>query len=230
MKRRLLIITLLIVGLGLITFPYTVRYYHDIKNKSSYEQLREASKGLTEKEATVLTTKITDCNNKLRQNQGELTDPFSSNKENLDRMKTCLGMNQEDVFAILEIPVLNLVVPIYLSATEEFLSKGIGLVEGSSLPIGGESTHTVLAGHRGLWTQQMLMYADKIQEGHYFYVHTMIETLEYKVYSTEVVYPDETNSLEVVEGKDLATLITCHPFPTDEQRLLIHGERVAPSH
>lgn len=226
MKRKILILALLVIGIGLIAFPYSVRYYHEIKNKSSYDQLVEASKGLTEKEAEALQTKITECNNKLKTNQGELMDPFSSNKENLDQMKTCLGMNQEDVFAILEIPVLNLVVPIYLSATEEFLSKGIGLVEGSSLPIGGDSTHTVLAGHRGLWTQQMLMYADKIQEGHYFYIHTMIETLEYRVYSTEVVYPDETNSLEVEEGKDLATLITCHPFPTDEQRLLIHGERV----
>lgn len=92
--------------------------------------------------------------------------------------------------------------------------------------IGGNSTHTVLAGHRGLWTQEMLMHADKIQTGNFFYIHTLIETLEYKVYDKQVIYPEDTGALEVQEGKDLATIITCHPFGSNAKRLLIHGERV----
>src|SRR5690625_5736360 len=89
-------------------------------------------------------------------------------------------------------------------------------VEGSALPLGGESTHTVLAGHRGMGTKAMFRNIDQLNDGDLFYIHTMNETLTYEVYRQKVIYPNQTDDLEIVENKDLATLLTCHPYRSEE--------------
>lgn len=216
----------LITGVFLMVFPHVIRYYHHYKNERSFHEFMVSSDSLSENEVDEMLDRVKKCNEKIMKDSPTFMDPFDSNQENVKKMKECLGIESDEMFAVLEIPKLDLVAPIYLDATDEALDKGIGLVEGSSLPIGGESTHTVLAGHRGLWTQEMLMYVDRVGVGENFYIHTMSETLSYKVYDQSIIYPDETEILEVQPGKDLATLITCHPLGANYQRLLIHGERL----
>ena len=215
----------LIIGVFLLVFPHVVRYYHHFKNEKSFHEFMISNDALSDEEVNEMMDRVKQCNAKIMKDSSSFMDPFDSNQENVKKMKDCLGINSNEMFAVLEIPKLDLVAPIYLDATDVALDKGIGLVEGSSLPIGGEGTHTVLAGHRGLWTQEMLMYVDRVGVGEYFYIHTMSETLSYKVYDQSIIYPDETEILEIQPGKDLATLITCHPLGANTQRLLIHGER-----
>jgi len=225
-KRWLLILLLLFIGVGLITFPKTVRVYYDLKNKRSYETYKKSVNHMNTEVAKEKTNKIKHCYEKSIKSEEGITDPFNSNKESMTKLTSCLEMGKNDVFSMLEIPKLGLIVPIYLNTSDDALNNGVGLVEGSSLPIGGLSTHTVLAGHRGLWTQEMLRYVDRLDNGDVFYIHTLEETLTYRVFTKTIIYPYETEVLDVEQGKDLATLITCHPFPTDLQRLLIRGERV----
>lgn len=225
-KRWILIALFLFIGLGLITFPKTVRVYYDLKNKRSYESYKQSVNDMGEETAKIKTEKIKHCYDETIQNDEGITDPFNSNKETANRMASCLEMETNDMFSMLEIPKLGLVVPIFLNSSNEALNHGVGLVEGSSLPVGGISTHSVLAGHRGLWTQEMLRHVDKLNNGDVFYVHTLEETLTYEVFAKTIIDPHDTDILEIEEGKDLTTLITCHPFPTDLQRLLIRGERI----
>lgn len=225
-KRWILIFLFLCIGLGLITFPKTVRVYYDLKNKRSYETYKKQVSHMENEVAKEKTDRIKHCYDETLDNEEGITDPFNSNKESVDQMATCLDMGENDMFSMLEIPKLGLVVPIFLNSSNEALNNGVGLVEGSSLPIGGDNTHSVLAGHRGLWTQEMLRYVDRLNNGDVFYIHTLEETLTYQVFAKTIIYPYETDILEIEKGKDLATLITCHPFPTDLQRLLIRGERV----
>src|SRR5690606_36446380 len=102
---------------------------------------------------------------------------------------------------------------------------GIGQVEGSSLPIGGESTHTVLAGHRGMGTKAMFRNLDVLRPGDTFFIYTLEGRLEYHVYDVEVILPHETENLQINEGKDLASLITYQLYRVNSHRLVVHGER-----
>lgn len=117
-------------------------------------------------------------------------------------------------------------IPVYLGTSEEELSKGIGHIEGSSLPIGGMNTHTVLAGHRGMGTKAMFRNLDALESGDAFYIFTMNEKLKYVVNDIRVILPHETQGLHVIEGEDLASLITCHPYRSNSHRLVVQGKRI----
>ena len=116
--------------------------------------------------------------------------------------------------------------PIYQGTTEEVLSRGIGQLNETSLPVGGENTHTVLTGHRGLPSALMFTHLDKIEKKDIFYIHTLDKVLAYQVDQIKVVLPNETEDLLVVQGQDYATLITCTPYGVNTHRLLVRGHRV----
>lgn len=130
------------------------------------------------------------------------------------------------MFSAIEIPKLELMIPIYLGSSDEILNRGVGQVEGSSLPLGGNSTHSVLVAHRGMGTKAMFRNVDELHEGDIFLIHGNTGTLKYQLTAQRVIYPHETASLEIEEDKDLATLLTCHPYRYNYQRLLIHAEQV----
>lgn len=130
------------------------------------------------------------------------------------------------VMGTVEIPVIDVNLPIYHYSTDESLQKGCGHIFGSSLPVGGESTHAVITAHRGMPTAKMFSDLDQLRTGDVFLVHVLDETLAYEVDSIEVVKPDETRSLAIEEGKDRVTLVTCTPYGVNTDRLLVHGQRV----
>lgn len=167
-----------------------------------------------------------ECNHEIFNDTEGFRDPFEREESEFEKFQECFDLFDGEMFAAIEIPTLDLVIPIYLGATNDILRKGIGQVEGSSLPVGGMNTHTVLAGHRGMSTKEMFRELDQLHPGDEFYIHTLEETLIYEVYEQKVIYPEETQHLEIEEGSDLATLLTCHPYRHNYQRLLIMGERV----
>jgi len=240
MKNNKGIIILFVLGLMILIYPHAAQVINNYLQKSEVKKFNEFVEGLTDEEIDEIMERASICNEEIYYNTDGFRDPFGDNQEKLTAFNECLGIvkngdnelgngfnfsNDDDVFSAIEIPKLKLVIPIYLGSSEDKLRKGIGQVEGSSLPLGGESTHTVLAGHRGMGTKAMFRNIDQLNDGDLFYIHTMNETLTYEVYRQKVIYPNQTDDLEIVENKDLATLLTCHPYRHNYQRLLIQAER-----
>ena len=124
------------------------------------------------------------------------------------------------------IPKIDVNLPIYEGTSDDVLLKGVGHLEGSSYPLGGESTHSVLTGHRGLAEAVLFTDLDKLQEGDKFYLHIMAEVLAYQVDQVKVVLPEETDDLTIVQGQDYCTLVTCTPYAINTHRMLVRGTRV----
>lgn len=139
--------------------------------------------------------------------------------------ETLLQVGSSEVIGYLEIPAIDVSLPIYHGTGEAALMAGAGHFAGSSLPIGGESTHAVLTGHRGLPSAKLFTDLDDLVEGDLFTITVLGETLAYEVISIKVVEPDDLSDLQIVEGKDLVTLVTCTPYGVNTHRLLVTGER-----
>lgn len=134
-------------------------------------------------------------------------------------------IKKDDVIGYLTIPVIDVNLPIYYGTSDEVLAKGVGYIEETSFPLGGESTHCVLTGHRGLPSAELFTNMDKVSEGDLFYLHILDEVLAYEVDQIKVVDPDNTDDLQIVEGEDYVTLVTCTPYSINSHRLLVRGHR-----
>lgn len=140
--------------------------------------------------------------------------------------ESLLGSSQDGMMGYLEIPCIDVTEGIYHYTTGEVLSRGIGHIHGSSLPVGGENSHAVLTGHRGLPSQKFLSDLDKVKIGDTFYIHVLGRTLAYKVCQIDTVLPSEVEALKIESGRDLVTLVTCTPYGVNTHRLLVTGERI----
>ena len=139
---------------------------------------------------------------------------------------TLLNPMGDYVMGYIEIPKIDLRLPIYHGVGTEALEKGAGHIEGTSLPIGGPGTHAVLSGHRGLPGRKLFTDLDLIKEGDQFYLQVLNETLAYEVDQILTVMPHESEALDIVPGEDLVTLVTCTPYGVNSHRLLIRGHRI----
>lgn len=131
----------------------------------------------------------------------------------------------DTAFAYLVIPTIDLTMPIYHGTDEAALSAGVGHLEQTGLPVGGESTHAALSAHSGMSGMRAFDEIDQLREGDVFGVKVLGDLYCYRVFSTEVVLPEEVSSLEIQQGRDLCTLITCTPYGVNDHRLLVHAER-----
>ena len=154
-----------------------------------------------------------------------LEDARAYNQEMLGNIDLIDPFSQEDV-GYIRIPKINVELPIYHGTSEAVLQAGVGHFWGTSLPVGGESTHTVLTGHRGLPTKTLFTNMDKLEVGDIFYIKVLDETLAYQIDQILTVLPEETDGLSIEPGKDYATLVTCTPFAINTHRLLVRGERI----
>ena len=137
-----------------------------------------------------------------------------------------LNLNGDGMMGYVEIPKIDVKVPVFHTTEEEVLQKAAGHLEGSSLPVGGSSTHAVISAHRGLPSATLFTDLDKLEEGDHFLLRILDDILCYKVDKISVVEPTETDGLAVEEGQDLVTLLTCTPYGVNSQRLLVRGHRV----
>ncbi len=137
-----------------------------------------------------------------------------------------LNPTGSEIMGYIEIPKINVDLPIYHGTSEKVLEEGVGHLIGSSLPVGGEGTHTVLTGHSGVAEQKLFSDIDQLTAGDVFYIKVLGETMAYEVVEVNTVLPHETELLELIHGEDLATLITCTPFGVNSHRLLVRGSRI----
>ena len=131
----------------------------------------------------------------------------------------------DGIMGYVEIPSINVRLPIYHGESEDMLTKGAAHLEHTSFPIGGENTHACISAHCGYPTQKFFDDIDELKNGDEIYIYVLDRTLKYTVTGTDVVEPDDSSKLEVVQGKDLLTLVTCTPYGVNSHRLLVHAER-----
>ncbi|AWE41459.1 hypothetical protein DDD63_00285 [Actinobaculum sp. 313] len=164
----------------------------------------------------------------LEANSNVPTGSGSSENESLD-YNSMLRANSTGLMARLRISAIDLDLPVYHGTSDQTLLKGVGHLEGTSLPVGGESTRSVLTGHRGLAQATMFTNLDRLKVGDTFTIEIFDEVLTYRIYDKKVVEPTETEALRVEEGRDLVTLVTCTPLGINTHRILVTGERVYPT-
>ena len=221
-KKKIKIFGYILILFGLITlaFPFSKRIYSNIENKYKIEKIIKAQK--EDEKFDQIEEKAKEYNEIVKNSDISMVDPFAG--ENLGSVN--ILNNQDDIFAYLVIPKININLPIYLDASYEHMATGVGQVSGTSIPIGGESTRSVLAGHRGWWTDVFLLYVNDLVEGDKFYIKRGEKTLTYEVFSKEVISPYDWEKLKVIDKEDIVTLMTCTPYPLSTYRLLVNAKRL----
>ena len=233
MKKKastILFVMIFLAGLSLLLYPFVANEWNNYRQKrliSTYEsQVSELeAEGAIDYEAE---WKRAEAYNKALL-PSILPDSFaiaSAADEPDKEYMSCLNITDDGMMGIVEIPKINIKLPIYHTTDEDVLSKAAGHLEGSSLPIGGKNSHAVISAHRGLPSAALFTDLDKLKEGDHFLIHVLDDTLCYEVDQISVVEPEETNSLAVEDGEDLVTLLTCTPYGVNSHRLLVRGHRV----
>ena len=195
--------------------------YRDMQLITEYHQ---KAVQIDTKEYDELMKKASDYNKYLvTQNRNIVTDAEYDPDAYYETLLNFMG---NGIMGYVEIPKIGLTEPIYHYSTEVSLGIGIGHIHGSSLPTGGETTHTVLTGHRGLPNQKFFSDLDKVNIGDKFYMHILNKILAYEVYKIKVIEPTDVDELMIEDGEDLATLVTCEPYGVNTHRLLVMGKRV----
>ncbi len=226
---KLMIGIIFLAGLSLLLYPFVANQWNNYRQKqliSSYEQTvsqKEASNGI---DYDAELKKAEAYNEALL--PSILPDSFAiadASEEDQAYMNT-LNIAGDEMMGIVEIPKIDIKLPIYHTTEEDVLKQAAGHLEGSSLPIGGKSTHAVISAHRGLPSASLFTDLDQLKKGDHFLIHVLNKTLCYEVDKISVVKPEETSALAVEEGEDLVTLLTCTPYGVNTERLLVRGHRV----
>ncbi len=159
--------------------------------------------------------------------QESVPDAFSVRDGQTDATyESLLNLNGDGMMGYVEVPVIGQSIPIYHYTTEDSLEKGAGHLFGSSLPVGGESTHCIISAHRGLPSAKLFTDLNLVETGDVFYLHVLGQTLAYEADLIQTVLPEETSSLAITEGEDYVTLITCTPYAVNTHRILVRGHRI----
>ena len=216
-----ILIIVFLVGLSLLLYPSLSDYWNSFRQSRAIASYVESVSHLDNQEYQVLLEEARAYNASL---VGDKTR-FSPTEEELAEYLPLLGSTGAAV-GYVEIPAIKLTLPIYLGTSETVLQVGVGTMEGSSLPIGGESTHAVLTGHRGLPSATLFTDLDRLVQGDMFHIHILNETCTYEVDQILIVEPAEMDALEIVEGEDYCTLVTCTPYGVNSHRMLVRGHRI----
>lgn len=225
MKRKLVSIVMwliFIIGLALLLYPSVSDYWNSFHQTRAIATYQEKVKKLSPKETKQLWAKADQYNRELLTQ----VDRFTATKEHLEQYRQQLNIADDGLMAYLEIPAIRVSLPVYHGVDEAVLAVGVGHIFGSSLPVGGKSTHSVLSGHRGLPSAILLTNLDQLEKGDVFMVHVLDKTLTYQVDQIKTVTPPEFDDLNIVANQDYCTLVTCTPYGINSHRLLVRGTRI----
>lgn len=229
MKKHLptiLTILLFLVGGAVFLYPTVSNYLYEKNSTRAITQQAKKVAKISPERLDEEKDAVYRYNKSLSENAVVLTDPFDPDAYPITDGEYTELLAFDEIMASIEIPAIDVDLPIYHGTSEETLLKGVGHLENTSLPLGGESTHAVLSAHCGLTSARLFTDLDLLSEGNIFRIHVLDETLTYQIYKIEAVKPDNTSSLIIQEGEDLVTLITCTPYGKNTHRLLVHGRRI----
>ena len=219
-------IIVLLIAFSVLLYPTVSNYLYEKNGARVISSYDENAVRLSQSEKQAMLEAARQYNRELLGNI-ELLDPFSPLKKEVDaRYQSLLNTNEAGMMGYIRIPKIDVELPIYHGTEERILQSGVGHFEGTSLPVGGESSHTVLTGHRGLPSKLLFTDLDQMKEGDIFYLKILGETFAYKIDQILTVLPENTKALTIEPGKDYATLVTCTPYAVNTHRLLVRGSRI----
>lgn len=216
-----------VICIGVIDYPFVVRLYNKHVQGLVVTEYDENTDNISDSKIEEELMKANSYNELLSANNTHaIEDAFTSKETDNQTYENILNIGGNGVMAVIEIPEIEAILPIYHGTTEESLQRGAAHLEGSSFPVGGENTHACISAHRGLPSKEMFTKLDLVSVHDVFYIRVLNQTLAYEVYDIETVTPDQIQSLRIEEGKDRVTLITCTPYGINSHRLYVHGERI----
>lgn len=233
MKKRLttfLFVLIFLVGSSILAYPFVTSIISSFGQSAVVSDYNNKVDDTTKEVLSQMLEQAQKYNNSIF-GKVILTDPFDassaqnqSEEFDYDRL---LSLDSNGTMGYITIPAIDVNLPIYHGTAEKTLESGVGHLVNTSLPVGGESTHCVLAGHTGLPNATLFTNLDDLKEGDTFYIHILGKVNEYRINQIKVVEPSDTSDLGIVRGKDYITLVTCTPYGINSHRLLVRGERTS---
>lgn len=225
MKNKLstiLLIFVFLIGLSLLLYPTVSDYWNSLHQSRAIAGYAEAAAQVDNEQYDMLLAQAGEYNRSLLEK--EL--PLLPSEEEHALYESLLDISGTGIMGYIEIPQIKIALPIYHGTGEAVLQVAVGHIEGTSLPVGGEGTHCVLSGHRGLPSAKLFTDLDALTVGDLFVLHVLDETLTYEVDQILIVEPENIEALAIEAGKDYCTLVTCTPYGINTHRLLVRGHRV----
>lgn len=225
------LLTALFLGSGifLIGYPVFSDYLFEAQTKDQIKCIVNQTNQIEDKTISEWILEAREYNEKLYERQSDLADPFAykSLMNFDDTYQDTLSMDESGIMGYIQIPVIDLEYPIYHGTTEDVLLQGIGHVQGSSFPVGGDNTHAVLAGHSGINQRRLFTDLENLEAGNIIFINVLNEKYIYEVDQTIVIEPDDIEHVSIIPGMDMITLVTCTPYGVNSHRLLVQAKRVA---
>ncbi len=218
----IVLVLLLLIGLSLLLYPTVSDYWNSFHQTRAIATYAENVAALDNASYDA----IWDAARQYNRNLCSRSNSFLLSEEQKAEYESLLDISGQGVMGYIEIPEIDVSLPIYHGTEDPVLQVAVGHLEWTSLPVGGESTHCVLSGHRGLPSAKLFTDLDKLREGDTFLLRVLDEILTYEVDQILIVEPQDTAALEIAEGEDYCTLVTCTPYGINTHRLLVRGHRI----
>lgn len=220
----ILLMLILFLGLGIALYPSFANWWNSYYASHAIASYVDDLSGMEEVSKEEILNNARAYNEKLTDIQK--TNGLYLPDDMTEEYDSMLNTSRTGIMGYIEIKKISVNLPIYHGTNDSTLTIAVGHLSGTSLPVGGESTHAVLSGHRGLPNAKLFTDLDKLVVGDTFMIHTLDETLTYEVDQIRIVLPDEISELKIQEGEDLCTLVTCTPYAINTHRLLVRGHRI----
>lgn len=218
----IILVLIFIIGLSLLLYPSFSDYWNSFHQSRAIASYAQSVTTIDDDQYEKMWAQAQEYNTTLAKKQNR----WVLSEEEYEEYEDLLNIGGTGIIGYIEIPNIKVSLPIYHGVDEAVLQIAVGHIEGSSLPVGGEGTHCVISGHRGLPSAKLFTNLDEMEEGDHFMMRVLDETLTYEVDQIRIVEPEDLSALEIEEGKDLCTLVTCTPYGINSHRLLVRGHRV----
>lgn len=218
----IILVLIFIIGLSLLLYPSFSDYWNSFHQSRAIASYAQSVTTINDDQYEKMWAQAQEYNTTLAKKQNR----WVLSEEEYVEYEGLLNIGGTGIIGYIEIPNIKVSLPIYHGVDEAVLQIAVGHIEGSSLPVGGEGTHCVISGHRGLPSAKLFTNLDEMEEGDLFMMRVLDETLTYEVDQIRIVEPEDLSALEIEEGKDLCTLVTCTPYGINSHRLLVRGHRV----
>lgn len=218
---RVVVTIVILLGIGLLAYPSVSNWYNDMHRSRAIAVYENAIAGLSDVDFESMFEQARAYNNSLIGNAKR----FSPDDAELESYNQILDVTGTGIMGYIEIPKINVKLPIYHTVEETVLQIAAGHMPGTSFPIGEIGSHAVISGHRGLPSAKLFTHLDELDAGDLFQVHVLNKTMVYEIYEVEVVLPEDMDSLRISSDRNLITLVTCTPYGVNSHRILVHAEQ-----
>lgn len=216
------LVAIFFVGLSVLLYPTISDFWNEKRQSQAIMNYDDLIVDLTPEDYSEIFDKADAYNKKIR----NMSFPLMNHKNIADEYYDTLDINGDGMMGYITIEKIKVQLPIYHGTSDKVLNSAVGHVEGSTLPVGGKSTHSVLSAHRGLPSAKLFTNLDKVEVGDVFTVRILDRTVTYQVDQILIVLPHETDNLNIVQGEDYCTLVTCTPYGINTHRMLVRGTRI----